>query len=192
MSNAAVSNMDVPYPHGPGRRSNAYHVAAVGKGWWDQYRTTPSGRLILNHDQVLAKVALIFSELVEADEESPDKPTRYTESGKPEGYFIELADTYIRILDLLGALGWVCSGDKTSVDLDGTITARWLGRAIEAIRVADLSDPDGEPDAPLAEAREFLWRAACGLWSTPGVPEAVKVKHAYNHTRAYRHGGKKA
>ena len=192
MSNAAVSNMDVPYPHGPGRRSNAYHVAAVGKGWWDQYRTTPSGRLILNHDQVLAKIALIFSELVEAMGESPGVPMRYSKDGKPEGFHIELADTYIRIMDLLGALGWVYPGSGTDDVPDATSTGRWLSRAIEAIRVADLSDPDGEPDAPLAEAREFLWRAACGLWSTPGVPEAVKVKHAYNHTRAYRHGGKKA
>jgi NTP pyrophosphatase (non-canonical NTP hydrolase) len=81
------------------------HELAREKGWWDGHGTPPST------DAVLAKLALIHSEVSECVEEArvtePDSlgDIRYGTNGKPEGFAIELADVIIRALDLAGALG---------------------------------------------------------------------------------------
>jgi NTP pyrophosphatase (non-canonical NTP hydrolase) len=84
----------------------AVHALAIDRGWW------PDGLLPehISTDSVLAKLALIHSEVSEAVEEA-----RITSSGelnlvkyfcgKPEGFAIELADAAIRIFDLADALG---------------------------------------------------------------------------------------
>lgn len=74
---------------------------------------------------------LIVSEVAEATEavRSNLLPILFTESGKPEGEAIELADAVIRIMDYFGSKGW------------------------------DLQ-------------------------------QAIDIKHEYNKTRPYRHGGK--
>lgn len=81
------------------------HDLAVAKGWWDAEKA----RGITTAD-VLAKLALIHSEVSEAVEEARitpvDELTTQTRepTGKPAGFAIELADAVIRILDLCGAL----------------------------------------------------------------------------------------
>lgn len=85
----------------------AVHELARLKGWWPT-RSAIDPRT----DDVLAKLALVHSEVSEAVEEARVLPPsalgdiRYRESdGKPEGCGIELADAVIRIMDLCGALG---------------------------------------------------------------------------------------
>lgn len=69
---------------------------AVEKGWWEKPRTG------------VENVALCHSELSEALEElrdGHDEAEHYYKAAKPEGYFVELADVVIRILDYAGGRG---------------------------------------------------------------------------------------
>ncbi len=82
----------------------AVHGMAVSKGWW------PNGEAV-GTNEVLAKLALIHSEVSEAVEEVRTGRSLHSiyEGGgdppKPCGFAIELADAVIRIMDLCGALG---------------------------------------------------------------------------------------
>lgn len=88
------------------------HALAKSKGWW------PNGTESISTDSVLAKLALIHSEVSEALEVARDPKAKITHTWfvgrttspkdsppKPEGFGIELADAVIRIMDLCGALG---------------------------------------------------------------------------------------
>ena len=73
------------------------HETAKEKGWWDEGRSVGD------------MIALCHSELSEALEEYRSKPLLvrdiYYNEGKldkPEGFPVELADTMIRILDIMG------------------------------------------------------------------------------------------
>jgi NTP pyrophosphatase (non-canonical NTP hydrolase) len=78
------------------------HQAQVDKGFWDTFWDERP----LNWDR---KLLLIVGEVAEAHEElrSHDDPKHvyYREDGKPEGFAFELADVFIRLADLAGALG---------------------------------------------------------------------------------------
>lgn len=112
------------------------HALAVSKGWWDGYpydHEDDGPRFILTPDQILAKLALIHSEVSEAleDVRVGKMATTFAANGKPVGFPTELADIVIRCMDLAGAMG---------IDLE----------------------------------RE------------------IEVKSAFNETRPYKHGGKRA
>lgn len=112
-------------------RQYEIHRIATEKGWWDGYERDSRGRVKMTTDQLLAKLALIHSEVSEALEDvrvgklettggvvrKYDQKTNAhvidTErTAKPEGFPSELADVVIRCLDLAGALG---------IDLDGEV-----------------------------------------------------------------------
>lgn len=92
------------------------HDCAVEHGWWSAQtlRKPHDGRgpyidIGLVEKQIPEKVCLMHSELSEALEEYRNGHIRdgiYKEEGKekPEGFSVELADTVIRIFDLIGAL----------------------------------------------------------------------------------------
>lgn len=65
--------------------------------------TQPAG---VDTNAVLAKIALVHTELSEAVEEARlGKYVEYEKDGKPEGVVVELADAVIRIFHLAGLLG---------------------------------------------------------------------------------------
>jgi len=92
------------------------HDNSKAKGWW-QDQTQPQltavpDAVLLDADLVRAtipeKIALMHSELSEALEEYRNGHIvmyTFAVDPKPEGLTVELADTIIRIFDLVGALG---------------------------------------------------------------------------------------
>ena len=77
------------------------HEYAKSKGWWEGF--DPRNLLIST------KLMLMVSEIAEALEELREGTNlteiRYSDTGKPEGFLIELVDLDIRMGDLLGYLG---------------------------------------------------------------------------------------
>lgn len=107
---------------------------------------------------------------------------------KPEGFLVELADVFIRQLDLAVQLG---ETHKLVESLDSLETRMNLGPlfddsdipwALQTILEAHYMDG-------YLEAFELLvgW---CAENDWP-LLEMAYVKHAYNKTRAFRHGGKR-
>lgn len=175
------------------------HATAVEKGWWEKER---------DENEVFA---LFHTEVSEAFEEyrkgkpleeiyfswdedefggrfcncgtvheEDDCPTCGSE-GKPEGFTVELADLLIRVAD-------------------------WMGH--EGLEY----DPCGlSPAENVAEFTMLLHNSICVTWESDGrswhiigtvlafaaenhlpLIRALEMKLAYNKTRPYRHGGKKA
>ena len=102
--------------------SDEIHQNAVEHGWWEN----GSG----NIPELLMLIVSEVSEALEAFRRD-EMETYYTPEGKPEGFWTELSDAVIRIMDLAGAY---------NVDLE----------------------------------------------------HIIALKHEYNKTRSYRHGGKRA
>ena len=76
------------------------HENAVEHGWWDNAATLEEKLEIIPE-----KLLLIITELAEATEDYRVKrmDTYLGAGGKPEGFWVEVADAVIRILDLAGA-----------------------------------------------------------------------------------------
>lgn len=106
-------------------RQDEIHTNAKAHGWWDGVTEEDKIKLIPE------KLLLIIAEVAEATEEySYGRMDTYLGAGgKPEGFWVEMADALIRILELAGAM---------DVDLE----------------------------------------------------HIIELKHQYNKTRPYRHGGK--
>lgn len=182
------------------------HAVSVEHGWWEGEE---------NND-IDTKIALIHAEWSEALEEyragRPMLWHRCREGGevapvcvenacaawmnegcdvcgrdnKPEGIAVELVDGCIRILDLMAAkdmdfeqAGYICSGKRTLPQLVAVLhyatamsgpedddAASWLISCIEAVRE---------------------WLEERGV----DMDEVLRLKHEYNKTRSYRHGGKR-
>ncbi len=180
------------------------HAVSVEHGWWEGEE---------NND-IDTKIALIHAEWSEALEEyRAGRPMMwyrctYDDSicsedavcdhlvgndcdcgkryDKPEGIAVELVDGCIRILDLMAAkdmdfaqAGYICSGKRTLPQLVAVLhyatamsgpedddAASWLNSCIEAVRE---------------------WLEERGV----DMDEVLRIKHEYNKTRSYRHGGKR-
>ena len=181
------------------------HAVSVEHGWWEGEE---------NND-IDTKIALIHAEWSEALEEyRAGRPMVWFEcatttmpcdadenkcscwdgeeccagdrGSQPEGIAVELVDGVIRILDLMAAkdmdfaqVGYICSGKRTLPQLVAVLhyatamsgpedddAASWLSGCIEAVRE---------------------WLEDQGV----DMDEILRLKHEYNKTRSYRHGGKR-
>ena len=179
------------------------HAVAVEHGWWDGEE---------NND-IDTKIALIHAEWSEALEEyragrpmvwhaclecgdvcDGDACGEWVDGGceldemakKPEGIAVELVDGVIRILDLMAAkdvdfaqAGYICSGKRT------------LPQLVAVLHYATaMSDPEDDDAASwlsgcIEAVREWLEDQGVDM------DEVLRLKHEYNKTRSYRHGGKR-
>jgi hypothetical protein len=175
----------------------AIHDMAKEKGWW------PGGLESRNLREMLL---LIKSELVEAFEEYRKPDIKITDvyhgdSGKPEGFPIEIADAVIRIFDLVGA-SFVLSSNTMDfrvasaealrkADLEENHVPKNIGEAIDTavVMVGNCLTFNSIVDG-LLPVVGYLFRLCSFHEIDLGV--AIETKFVYNATRAFRHGNKRA
>lgn len=119
--------------------------------------------------------------------ENPSAPCS-AKSKKPEGIAIELADCVIRILDYCGRRG---------IDLDSETkrAAAFDRHALPALvnachcLISRAYESAGREAGFLADCVALIeyWCGENGF----ELSEAIAIKHEYNKSRPYRHGGKK-
>lgn len=161
------------------------HANAVAHGWWEEEQSL---------DEICA---LIHSELSEALEEyraGRDTVWYARDSAKPEGIAVELADAVIRILDLFGKSG-IDAGDAmlhaeepaSRADLSTVSFGAFVNNLHNHVALASIL-PGKEVDHLCFCIREIMrW----GKWAGVDMPSIIQMKHDYNTTRDYRHGGKR-
>lgn len=158
------------------------HENAVAHGWWVGERDT-------------AEIyALIHSELSEALEEyRSGKEMIYYVDGKPEGIAVELADAVIRILDYVAQRGFFIGPEmymeQIRINGEKQTLPRLIVECHESITMARVYDEENmNPMAHFAKVKanisEYLSDNGLDLY------EIIRIKHEYNKTRPYRHGGK--
>lgn len=186
--------------------AQAVHENAVKHGWWDEERTF--GEII----------ALCHSELSEALEElRTNRPMMYfvetngfvvtdmseRKDEKPEGIAVELADCIIRVLDYFGKEELDVDAlmqeamKEVMCDVPGRIYAATLSDCISrwhlllSLAYACWCKASGTHASALRMARCVCEILAWGK-VTDGVDfeMILDIKHEYNKTRPYRHGGK--
>lgn len=180
------------------------YVTACEKGWHDAPLREPPLRdgvmgppAIVHTDRVLAKLALVHSELTEAREEwdAERKDVWYDKASarpnKPEGFIVEIADAVIRVLDTCEALGLVLERKTCKSNASAYVSLlnahSCVSAMVEAARVGDYTG------AFAAAASRFsgLFGGVCELYGLD-LWSAVRLKVDYNKSRPHRHGGKLA
>ena len=176
------------------------HATAKAKGWWETAR---------DFGEVCA---LIHSELSEALECWRDgELVTVVKNDKPEGFFVELADAVIRIYDTLHSKGLgpeegdmdTLRDDQARAEIDredypgkldtvGAQLALAHSHVSEAFSAHLTCEPDESDysDEGLVGALEVI----LAIFNEHEVDayDTVLQKMAYNETRPYRHGGKRA
>lgn len=166
----------------------------------------------IHHERVLAKHALMHTELTEAWDAHEDNDITLrldTEHGnKPEGAIVEIADAVVRICDTTRALGldlaaevaqvigneaWLAFRLATPPNCETATFADWLDairrqidRATESARVDDWEL------YTMQMSFAVLYCAALCNELSEDLGAAIEAKMAYNKTRPHRHGGKQA
>ncbi len=175
------------------------HENAVAHGWWEEERSFAE------------IIALCHSELSEALEEYRngrpmlyvddfENETRITDISKfdgkkPEGISVEMADCIIRILDYCG---------KANIDVDEYIkdldifspikkAPKELAELITSCH-CDLSAAYMQKNN-ITEVSDYLSNciSIISFWCKQNdvdLIEIIRIKHEYNKTRPYKHGGK--
>lgn len=196
------------------------HKTACDKGWW---KKDESGKRTLDpNDGLIEKLFLIVSELAEAYECYRDKnyesmsqiyaiskndktPIPWLESAnevemagevKPEGFPVEMADAFIRVLDLMGALELVpksivldpIEGSPEALTRPTVHIWSILKAIVEADYVTDKNE-DSE-DLVLSLVLQEISDSCVAL--NINLRRAINLKIIYNDTRPIRHGGKRA
>jgi hypothetical protein len=176
---------------------------AVAKGWHEQKRSFGEA------------ISLFHSEVSEAlecyrDPSHPMGETWHSESGKPEGMVVELADLLIRIADTAIDMSLPVANclHNTTVGMLGFGSIKFL--AYNGHEITSLTDMLSVIHIHLSKSFDtFLeektghsvthqlaaaMNAAGSICRIHGwdLENAVVEKFAYNESRAYRHGGKRA
>lgn len=180
-------------------------ATATEKGWHER----PLRELLSNviiHDRVLAKHALMHTELTEAQDcIDADDLAMHVEDSKPEGFAVEMVDLIIRVCDTTAALGLTLDVDfaqaafaRPAIEIrlsseNYTAALLWIGRVRcfidEATEAARMNAWD---DYAQRLNRAVLYTASIVAGLGCDLEAALTAKLAYNKTRPHRHGGKQA
>ena len=189
--------------------SQRIHELALAKGWWQDG---------IENRSVAEIVANFHGEVSEAWEEyragrmtpwycytyhdcTPmmvqmrDDPEIWPPSHgeKPEGFWVEIADLCIRLMDSIGAYQWevghirdtrIGLGQKIPeliADLHKAVSCMILSGSYQWSRQAKIY-----ASCVIADCISAAKHNGVDLWSL------IELKHAYNQTRPMRHGGKLA
>lgn len=148
------------------------------------------------HDKVPSKLeqhALFHTEITEAYIEfiAGRFETWYQEDGKPEGFYTELADVVIRILDYFSLEGITYDKEliTTSIPPLNNIAIllnshKLISRASEYVRQNQQMDELLELDYLILFINDVLKH------NNQSLADLITEKIAYNKTRGYRYGGK--
>lgn len=185
------------------------HELAVSKGWWEQERSFAE-IIALCHSELSEALeeyrngkSIIYHDCEYHDTrwKCPDKfdGCQYGENkgcmiSKLEGIAVELADTIIRILDYCG---------KENIDIDSIIAYGDIGNPPDDFSLPKLI---AHSHWKLSMAYESYisyrndyqdWLVSCIYiiqeWcklKKVDLDEIIRIKHEYNKTRPYKHGGK--
>jgi hypothetical protein len=179
------------------------HKNAIDHGWWT---VLPDGTADVKSREFDEMMMLVSTELAEAMEEArkpefdPKKiyfiDTCFATPGpaKPEGFPVELADAVIRMAETMAAFG---REHYLGIDFDRHVgdyyfhhLHRTMGAHLMQLTRA-LSNIQTASD--LAAMKNFV--AGCFKLAqihSIDLPPALLLKHEYNKTRPFRHGGKTA
>ncbi len=146
-------------------------------GWWDKERPVPE------------MLALLHSEVSEAFEAyCEDKfDTTLSDSGKPEGFYSEIADVVIRALDMAGGAQVNLNFDQDRRLYSGEENLllhlhKSISDALEHLRLG-TSEMYGNDLSKII--------SVCFSFDSdfePFLMNEIERKHAYNKTRPFKHG----
>lgn len=170
------------------------HKLARSKGWWS-YNDDIEREEIINE-----KLLLIHSELSEAVECWRNEamstwlaaPTVIGAPGKPEGFWVEIADVVIRLADLMAWLKMEPTNEP------GEAVGMNIPYALMEAHacVTDLADcwamGQGSPEGSALANYLLRYLFAFAREHHNDLWVAINLKHKYNMTRSFRHGNKKA
>lgn len=182
------------------------HQNAVAHGWWETDRS---------YEEVIALIHSELSEALEeyrdgkqmlyykdsncnkggdcAPEDNMDCPCDETQCmyfvpGKPEGIIVELADVVIRILDYCGRRS-IDIGDELDLRSAGNDTNTLPELVVRCHYLISMAYTNVELCSRYFAKCISLIDFWC-LENGTTLETAISIKHEYNKTRPYRHGGK--
>lgn len=160
------------------------HELAFYKGWWDEKTTVP------------AKIALFHSELSEALEDYRNgnmtidyEPPSENGTSKPIGYPIELADAIIRIFDFAG----YHNIEIEDVMLPGNFPFHVPEQIAHVHYLISQLMVKYWKAMPYGVSLGVIYKCLVTMIeeSQNSTEDTIAIKHKYNMTRPFRHGGKK-
>ena len=191
--------------------SKEVHKNAIEHGWWEkelpfasiislchselsealeEYRDNKPNVYVVREVKVYRRYGYCIEE--EIDNKEITDITDWKENEKPEGIAVELADCIIRILDYCGRhnviveegfVPYPCKYlelDEKDSEFENflCICHFWLSKSF-----------DNDSVAALLKVIDLIL-----IWAKNNdidMYETIRIKHEYNKTRSYKHGGKK-
>ena len=181
------------------------HENAVAHGWWDEKRTEDELMLLAVSEvsealeEYRRGLPMVYALEIDADGEQrtvTDLADIREKNLKPEGIAIELVDCAIRCLDRIGAnssIWWIGKADMEYLEHEAAAkTFAQIGAHV-TYEISQIWEQEKFEDLvmthyALAAVYALAWVSA---HSGHDAEELLRLKHEYNKTRSYRHGGKR-